>query len=132
MISNLNDVHEISLKDLLLNLNEWTTYLKSKSLLILLTIIIGAGIGLKNTFNEKPIYSAILSFVVEDNKSDGNKVLGSAMGLTSQFGLDAGGSAGSIFSGANLLELFKSRRMVELTLLKPVIVNGKTISFTEW
>jgi hypothetical protein len=30
------------------------------------------------------------------------------------------------------LELFRSRLIVELTLLKPVIVNGKTISYAEW
>jgi hypothetical protein len=131
-ISNSTTKYEISLKDLLLNLKEWTIYLFSKWILFLVACVIGAGIGLMKTFNEKPIFTATLSFVVEDEKLGGSGGFASAMGLTSQFGLDAGGNAGSIFSGANLLELFRSRSMVEKTLLKPVIVNGKTISFAEW
>jgi hypothetical protein len=122
---------EISLKDLLLKLKEWYAYLLSKWLIIGAAGIIGAGIGLAYTYNEKPIYTATLSFVLEDEKSGGGGLSG-ALGLASQFGIDMGGSAGGIFSGANLLELFKSRRMVEQTLLNPVTVEGKTISFAEW
>jgi hypothetical protein len=122
---------EISLKDLLLKIKEWYAYLLSKWKIIVVAGIIGAGIGLLYTFNEKPIYTATLSFVLEDEKSGGGGLSG-ALGLASQFGIDVGGSAGSIFSGANLLELFKSRRMVEQTLLNPVTVDGKTISFAEW
>jgi uncharacterized protein involved in exopolysaccharide biosynthesis len=128
-ISPSSAENEISLKDLLLKLKEWFTYLLSKWLIILVAAIIGAGIGLMKTFNERPIYTASLSFVLEDEKSGGG---GGLSGLASQFGIDVGGSAGSIFSGANLLELFKSRRMVDQTLLKPVIVDGKTISYAEW
>lgn len=122
---------EISLKDLLLKIKEWFVYLLSKWKIIIAAGIIGAGIGLAYTFNEKPIYTATLSFVLEDEKSGGGGLSG-ALGLASQFGIDMGGSAGGIFSGANLLELFKSRRMVEQTLLNPVTVEGKTISFAEW
>ena len=122
---------EISLKDLLLKLKEWTAYLLSKWMVIVVISIIGAGIGLIYAIYDKPIYTATLSFVLEDEKSGGGGLSG-ALGLASQFGIDMGGSAGGIFSGANLLELFKSRRMVEQTLLNPVTVEGKTISFAEW
>ena len=131
-ISPIAAEDEISLKDLLLKLKEWFAYLLSKWLIIVAAGIIGAGIGLLYTFNEKPIYTATLSFVLEDEKSGGGGGLSGALGLASQFGIDVGGSAGSIFSGANLLELFKSRRMVEQTLLNPVTMDGKTISFAEW
>jgi hypothetical protein len=132
IISNSTNEYETSLKDLFFNLKEWIVYLFSKWLLVLIAGIIGAGIGLMKTINEKSVYTATLTFVLEDEKLGGSGGLGSAMGLASQFGLDAGGNAGSIFSGANLLELFRSRRMVEQTLLKPVILKGKTISFAEW
>jgi hypothetical protein len=131
-ISPIAAEDEISLKDLLLKLKEWFAYLLSKWLIIVAAGIIGAGIGLLYTYNEKPIYTATLSFVLEDEKSGGGGGLSGALGLASQFGIDVGGSAGSIFSGANLLELFKSRRMVEQTLLNPVTLDGKTISFAEW
>ena len=122
---------EISLKELIIKLKDWFFYLLSKWIIILMAGIIGAGIGLVKSFNEKPIFTATLSFVLEDEKSGGGG-LGGALGLASQFGIDVGGSAGGIFSGTNLLELFKSRRMVEQTLLKPVMVDGKTISYAEW
>jgi hypothetical protein len=65
---------------------------------------------------------------LEDEKSGG---LGGALGLASSFGIDLGGGGGSIFTGSNLTELFKSRSMVEQTLLSPVVVEGKTISLAE-
>jgi hypothetical protein len=100
-------------------------------MIIGLAAIIGASIGLVYALNDKPIYTATLSFVLEDEKSGGGGLSG-ALGLASQFGIDVGGSAGGIFTGTNLLELFKSRRMVEQTLLKPVSVDGKIISYAEW
>ncbi|MNQ50817.1 hypothetical protein D3C85_647760 [compost metagenome] len=51
--------------------------------------------------------------------------------MASSLGIDVGGGGGSMFSGANLTELFKSRTMVEMTLLTPVTVNGKVISLAE-
>lgn len=67
---------------------------------------------------------------MEDEKSGGGG-LGNALGLASSLGLDLGGGGGSIFAGSNLTELFKSRVMVEKTLLSPVSFNGKTISLAE-
>ena len=122
---------EISLKELIIKLKEWFIYLLSKWMIIGLAGFIGAGIGLFYALNDKPIYTATLSFVLEDEKSGGGGLSG-ALGLASQFGIDMGGSAGGIFTGTNLLELFKSRRMVEQTLLKPVAVGEKTISYAEW
>jgi hypothetical protein len=71
-----------------------------------------------------------LSFALEDEKSGGGG-LGGALGLASSFGIDLGGGGGSIFTGSNLTELFKSRSMVEQTLMTPVTVNGKEISLAE-
>jgi len=122
---------EISLKELILKLKELYTYLLPKWPVIIVAVLIGAGIGLKYAINDKLIYTATLSFVLED-ENPGSGGLGGALGLASQFGIDLGGSAGSIFSGANLLGLFKSRRMVEQTLLNHVTVDGKNITFAEW
>jgi len=94
-----------------------------------LAVIIGAALGLAYSFSSKPIYTATLSFALEDEKSGGG--LGGALGLASSFGFDLGGGGGSIFTGSNLNELFKSRSMVEQTLLTPVNYNGKAISLAE-
>lgn len=120
---------EISLKELLTKAKEWYNYLFSKWKIIVFAGIIGGSLGLAYSLNKEPIYTATLSFALEDEKSGGG--LGSALGLAGSLGLDLGGGGGSIFTGSNLTELFKSRRMVEQTLLTPVNYNGKIISLAE-
>lgn len=120
---------EISLKDLLKRASQLYQFLLSKWKIIVLAGIVGALCGLTYSLIKKPIYTATLTFALEDEKGSGG--LGGALGLASSFGLDLGGSGGGIFTGSNLTELFKSRSMVEKTLLMPVTVNGKTISLAE-
>ena len=120
---------EISLKELIEKGREWFSYLLSQWKVIVLAGIVGAGLGLAYSFSKKPVYTASLSFALEDEKGGGG--LGSALGLASSLGLDLGGGGGSIFTGSNLTELFKSRAMVEQTLLSPVVVDGKSISLAE-
>lgn len=119
---------EISLKEIYLTIKEWFQYLLSKYKLIVLVGILGALLGLGYSYTKKPKYTAVLSFALEDDKPSG---LGGALGLAGQFGLDVGGGGGGVFSGSNLIELFKSRSMVEKTLLTPIVQNGKTISLAE-
>ena len=119
---------EISLKELLQKTKEWFDYLLSQWKIIVLAGIIGAALGVAYSFIKKPIYTATLSFVLEGEQS-GGVGLGS---LASSFGFDLGGNGGGgIFAGSNLTELFKSRAMVEQTLLSSVIVDGKSISLAE-
>ncbi len=118
---------EITLKELILKSKEWYTFLLTKWKTIVLAGTIGALLGLSYSFYKKPIYTATLTYALEDGKAAGGG-LGS---LASSFGFDIGGSSGGAFSGANLMELFKSRAMVEQTLLAPVTQNNKTISLAE-
>jgi hypothetical protein len=120
---------EISLKEVVQKLKEWYEYLLSEWKIIILAGIIGAGLGLTYSVIKKPIYTATLTFALEDEK--GSSGMGGALGLASSFGLDLGGGGGGIFTSSNLAELFKSRSMVEKTLLTPVMVNGKVISLAE-
>ncbi len=120
---------EISLKELIKKVKEWYLYLLYKWKIIVLAGIIGGGLGIIYSITKKPIYTATLSFALEGENGGGG--FGNALGLASSFGLDLGGSGGGIFAGSNLTELFKSRSMVEKTLLSPVMVNGKMISLAE-
>ena len=120
---------EISLKELIEKGKEWFSYLLSQWKIIVLAGFVGAVLGVTYSMMKKPIYTATLTFALEDEKPGGG--LGGALGLASSFGFDLGGSGGSIFSGSNLTQLFKSRKMVEQTLLTPVTVNDKTISLAE-
>lgn len=124
-----HSTEDISIKELLSQGKDWYNYFLSKWKIIFLTALIGGSVGLIYACFKKPLYTATLSFALEDEKSGGG--LGGALGLVSSFGLDLGGSGGGVFSGANLSELFKSRYMVEKTLLSPVNVNGKQMSLAE-
>lgn len=120
---------QISVKELITQMIEWFMYLLSKWKIIFFFGILGAALGLSYSFMQKPLYTASLSFAIEDQQQSSG--LGGALGLASQFGFDLGGSGGGIFSGTNLIELFKSRTMVEKALLTSVVSGNKTISFAE-
>lgn len=122
---------EISLKELILKIKEWVIYLKTKWVIILSFGIIGAGIGYVYAYFQKPIYTATLTFALEDEKSGGSGLAG-AMGLASSLGIDLGTSAGGAFSGSNLVELMKSRRMVEKALLNPIVIFNKQQSLASY
>jgi hypothetical protein len=120
---------EISLLELIEKGKEWYKYFLLQWKIILIVGCIGATLGLTYSFIKKPSYTATLTFALEDEKTGG--ALSGVLGLASSFGVDMGGSGGSIFSGTNLTELFKSRKMVEKTLLSPVVINERTISLAE-
>lgn len=116
---------EISLKDLILNIQGWIKYLWSKWLIILVVGLLGGGIGLLLAINSKPIYIAKLNFVLEDSKSGGG--LGGLGGLAGMAGVNLGGGGGGLFQGDNILELYKSRHMLTETLLSPSGIREKEL-----
>jgi uncharacterized protein involved in exopolysaccharide biosynthesis len=122
---------EISLKELVLKIKEWYNFLLTKWKLILLAGVLGGLIGLTYAYFQKPIYKASLTFAMEEEKTGGGG-LSSALGLASQLGIDLGSSAGGAFAGANLMELMKSRKLVEKTLLSPITVKDKTQSLADY
>ena len=114
---------EISIKELIQKLGEWWKYLLSKWLVIVFFAMVGGGIGLLFAFFTKPEYKAVVTFALEDDKQGGGGLSG-ALGLASSLGIDLGTSAGGAFSGGNLIELMKSRKMVHKTLLSSCYVNN--------
>lgn len=114
---------EISFKELILLVKEWVVYFRSQWVVIAIIISLGGGLGVVYAVFSKPSYTGTLSFVIEDDKQSSG--LGGALGLASQFGFDLGGSSGGgAFSGGNLLELMKSRTVLEMTLLTPIVMNN--------
>ena len=121
---------EISLKELIQKVQEWIAYLITQWKLIIGIAALGGILGFTYASFQKPTYKAVLTFALEEEKSGGG--LGGALGLASSFGIDLGSSAGGAFSGSNLIELMKSRRLVEKTLLSPLTIEGKTISLADF
>lgn len=115
---------EISLKELILKIGGWLHYLLSKWLLILLFGILGGGYGYYYAYRQKPVYTATTTFVLDNGDNQGGG-MGQYAGLASMVGIDLGGGGGDIFQGDNILELYKSRSMIEKTLLTNIEYQGK-------
>jgi len=120
--ANVQD-DEISLKELIFKLREWYRYLLSKWLIILIAGLIGGALGFAYAFTQKPVYTATTTFVLEEGEGGGG--LGQYAGLASMMGVDLGSGGGGIFKGDNILELYKSRKMIQGTLLNQDTFEGK-------
>jgi len=107
------------------SLTEWTNvisdifrYLSKRWYFLLFGCLAGVTIGYLLKKDVKPIYTATISFVLSTESKSANSGLA---GLSAQLGLDAGtGGSDNVFSGDNIIELFKSRKMISLALLAEV------------
>lgn len=116
-----NNQDEISLKEIVQKTRSWIDYLKIRWKLIFFSGLIGGIIGLGYSFAQKTKYTAKLNFVLEEKGSASNGI----SSIAAQFGLGGiGGGEGSVFSGGNMIELLKSRFLIEKTLLSTVNVDG--------
>lgn len=119
--SNTNP-NEITLKDLFIKINNLIKYLLSKWKPILIISVLGAALGYVYTVVNKPVYSALTTFVLEENSNSGMSQYAS---LASMVGIDLGGGGGGIFQGDNIIELYKSRKMIQAALLKKIKEDNK-------
>ncbi|MDY0987386.1 Chain length determinant protein [Flavobacterium sp. ACN2] len=130
MENTATESDELLFKDVLEKVKQLIVYFFNHWKIIFIAGFIGGGLGIVYSYIKKPIYTATLSYVLEDENSNGG--LGGALSLAGTLGLGVGSNGGGgVFSGSNLTELFKSRNMVEKTLLMPVKVEGKEISLAE-
>jgi hypothetical protein len=121
---------EITLNDLVLKIYEWFQYLRSKWMVIVLAGLIGLALGFAYASYKKPVFVAVSTFALEDSGAGGG--IGQVAGLASMMGLDlAGGSGSGIFQGENIMELYKSRTMIQQTLLSEHVFNGKRMQLIE-
>jgi uncharacterized protein involved in exopolysaccharide biosynthesis len=107
---------EIQLKDILIKFSEYNKEIWKKKGKIVLFSFLFFMLGVTIAFLSTTKYKANLTFVVEDAK--GSNPLGSITGITSQFGFDLGGTSSTTFSRQNIMQLLKSRGVVESALLR--------------
>lgn len=124
--------HEIPLKELIFKIREWYKFILTKWKLIIAVSAIGGAIGFTYAFLQKPIYTAELTFALDEDKSGEGGGLSGALGLASQLGFSLGSNAGGAFATANIMELMKSRKILEKTLMSPIILNGKETSIANY
>lgn len=106
--------NEIPVSELIGNIVETFRFLLSRWVLILLSAIVFGLLGVFYAWVQKPLYLAELSFVTENDKGS---ELGMYAGIAAQFGIDIGSGSGGAFEGDNLIELLRSRNLIEKTLL---------------
>ena len=114
---------EITIKELYIQLKEAVNFLLTQWKIILLVGLLSGILGFTYAFFQKKKFIGELTFALEEKSSS----MGSYAAIASQFGLDlGGGSNGGAFAGDNLVELIKTRLMIEKTLINPVIIAGDT------
>ena len=94
----------------------YSRYLLRYWYFIVIAGLTSALIGYFFVIRIKPIYTATYNFVLSTDQGNG---AGSVSGLASQLGLN-NNSSGDIFAGDNIIELFKSRKLIG-TALQTVI-----------
>ena len=126
---NLPEYDDLTLKEIVHTLQGYYVYFKSKIKYIAIIVFLGALLGVAYAGLKSPEYTASLSYALEEGKSG----VGGLASLAGSFGVNvgAGGNSGA-FTGNNLMELYKSRSMVEQTLLAPVEADGERLSLAEY
>lgn len=111
-------------------MNGWVVKIKkvlsANFKIVLLSVCIGAVLGLAFSIFKPVRYNAEITFSVEDSKSIGGGLLSS---LGGSIGMDIGSLAGSgngVLSGDNVLSLLKSKSMMAECLKSPYPVTNNT------
>ncbi|GAA4093003.1 Wzz/FepE/Etk N-terminal domain-containing protein [Mucilaginibacter panaciglaebae] len=133
----LKDSDEMTLKELIHQIWEIGKYIFFKWRSFLMIGILGAVVGFAYARFKRPTYTATTTFVLE--AVDGSRAgLGQYAGLASMAGIDVGGSSGGLFQEDNIIELYKSRKMLEKTLYSHLLEDStqllidRYLSFNDW
>ena len=119
----MDKTDDITLKELLRTFSEYKSEILSRKKLIFITVLIFCVFALLLSKVTESKYQADITFVVQSTTSESSS-LSSLGNIASSFGFNMGNSE-STFSQANVMELFKSRRIIEATLLKSVDINDQ-------
>lgn len=104
-------------------------FFKEKKKLCSLILVFSVFLGLAYYFFQPSKFRGEASFILQEKSSS----LSSLSGLASQFGFDLPGVgiSGSLFSGDNILEILKSKKIVSEVLLSTIEVNGKPTTLVD-
>jgi len=108
---------QFTLKEVVQNLIDWVRFFRSQWKPLVLSLVVGAGLGAGYSQLKDPIFHAETSFVLEEEGMGG---IGQMSGIASLLGVNLGGiGTNGLFQGDNIMELYRSDRMLEETLLSP-------------
>ncbi len=110
------------------NLNIVIKGLLKKWWLILIIGFLAGLIGIYYASKQEILYQSRLTFALDEGEGGG---ISSAISLAAQFGLSLG-SGKEVFAGDNIIEIMKSRRIIESTLLSIDTFDKKPFTFVEY
>ena len=110
--------NQFTFREVVQNLQDWFRYFISQWKTLVFAGIIGLGLGALVSIFKKPVFHAETSFVLEEGDAGG---ISQMSGLASLVGVNLGslGSTSGLFQGDNIMELYRSDRMLGETLLSP-------------
>ncbi|OYX17965.1 MAG: exopolysaccharide biosynthesis protein [Algoriphagus sp. 32-45-6] len=110
--------NQFTLAEVIQNLRQWLAFFISQWKVLLIAGILGLAGGALISVLKKPVFHAETSFVLEEGDGSG---LGQMSGLASLVGVNLGslGSTSGLFQGDNIMELYRSDRMIGESLLSP-------------
>ncbi len=110
---------KITFRELVLRLKGWTLVFWDKKRFIVLLTLLGVLLGVMASLLKKTRYVAETTFVLEESDLGG---LSNLSGLASMIGLNLPslGSESGLFTGDNIMELYRSQRMISSSLLSPM------------
>jgi len=120
---------EITMKEFLGRIGAGGKYVRSKWKWVLAFSALCALLGLAWSLLKKTHYTGESTFVLEENSKMG--MLSQYAGLASLAGIDLNTGGGGLFQGENILELYKSRAMIEKTLLSDGDFDGRSQQLIE-
>lgn len=114
------DQDEITLKDLLLGLQAYVRYCWQRKGWLLAAVLVAAAIGVYKAYTRPAVYTAEISFMVNE---EGSSSLGGVGAILGQIGL--GSASVSEYNMDKIVELAQSRRIVAEALLDSFSLKGQ-------
>ena len=110
------------------SLVDFLKYLLKKWWLFLIVGVLAGLAGIYYASLQKAVYKSRLTFALDDAGEGG---MSGALNLAAQFGLSVGNSS-NVFSGDNIIEILRSRQMVEGVLLSVDTFNNKPYTLVNY
>ncbi len=111
---------EVTLKEVILIIQDYFFEALRNWKIIVVAVILGIVFFLYRAYTTPATYSTNLTFMVNEDESGG---IGGAMAILSQFGI--GGNSGGKYNLKKILELSKTRKIIELVLFEQRVINDK-------
>lgn len=120
---------DITLDDISFWLRKKIKLLVKYRLLIIFVALFGGASGYLFAKFKPLIYTAKITFVVEESKSNSLSSLGGLASIAGQFGVDMGNAGGGLFSGDNIILYFRSSALAkEVLMLSSDSNSDKTLA----